>query len=193
MYTFVGDNPGWQNLVKSNSNKWQLMIQSNLVDNAERPVLVVFYEDLKQDLEFQIRRMLEFLDLPLSKEKLNATLQVHVRIVNITSTKSANCYLVCQWYNYRAGFVTVRVVNRALLVVHYCKHLLGLFPCFSHSSIALYLHLLFLPKTHACILCLTVCRRALQLSTATTKTTSITIRQNRKCLLTVLFPEQQWQ
>ena len=55
-----------------------MMIQSNLVDNEEHPVLVVFYEDLKQDLEFQIRRMLEFLDLPLSMEELNTTLQVNV-------------------------------------------------------------------------------------------------------------------
>ena len=65
-------------MVKRHSIKWQLMIQSNLVDNTERPVLVVFYEDLKQDLELQIRRMLEFLDLPLSMEELNTTLQVAI-------------------------------------------------------------------------------------------------------------------
>lgn len=49
---------------------------SNLKAPAHRPVLVVFFEDLKADPAPQLARMLEFLEVPSSPEIINATVMV---------------------------------------------------------------------------------------------------------------------
>ena len=43
---------------------------------AGRPVLVVFFEDLKVDPAPQLARMLQFLEMPSSPDIINATLMV---------------------------------------------------------------------------------------------------------------------
>lgn len=47
-----------------------MVIQRLVVNVARRPVLVVRYEDLKRDEAGQVRRMLEFLDVPYSEKTL---------------------------------------------------------------------------------------------------------------------------
>lgn len=49
---------------------------NNLKAHAQRPVLVVFFEELKADPAPQLARMLEFLEVPSSPEIINATVMV---------------------------------------------------------------------------------------------------------------------
>ena len=46
---------------------------------AGRPVLVVFYEDLKVDPAQQLFRILQFLEVPASLDAIDSTLKVHAR------------------------------------------------------------------------------------------------------------------
>ena len=75
MYT-AGTQPDWQALVKYQTHKWRLMIRSTLVARAGRPVLPIFFEDLKLDPAPQLVKMLDFLEMPSSPDLINATLQV---------------------------------------------------------------------------------------------------------------------
>ena len=73
----TGKQTGWQTLVKYLTHKWRLMIGSNIrALAAGRPVLVVFFEDLKADPAPQLVRMLQFLEMPSSPDIINATLTV---------------------------------------------------------------------------------------------------------------------
>ena len=51
------------------------MVSSNLVRKEARPVLVVFYEDLKRDTATDLKSMLDFLDYPYNTAQLNSTVQ----------------------------------------------------------------------------------------------------------------------
>ena len=77
---YAGDHGGWQALVKAMTYRWSRMIGNNVkAIAAGRPVLVVFYEDLKGDPVPQLSRILQFLELPASPEAINSTLKVHAR------------------------------------------------------------------------------------------------------------------
>lgn len=66
----AGDNPEWWELIKTQMEKWRLVIERLVTNVAKRPVLVVRYEDLKRDEAGEARRMLEFLNIPYSERKL---------------------------------------------------------------------------------------------------------------------------
>ena len=56
--------------------KWATMVNSNILVSLIRykhPVLVVRYEDLKRDEAGEVRRMLEFLQVAYSEERLGAS------------------------------------------------------------------------------------------------------------------------
>ena len=77
-YVFKGMQPGWQSLVKYQSHKWRLMIGSNVRARAVgRPILLVFFEELKQSPATELTRMLEFLEVPSSPDIINNTVMVH--------------------------------------------------------------------------------------------------------------------
>ena len=84
-----GEQAGWQALVKYQTHKWRLMIGSNMRAHAAgRPVLVVFFEDLKNAPAPQLARMLEFLGMPSSPDIINITVTVHA---------SLTCILICNY------------------------------------------------------------------------------------------------
>lgn len=75
----AGKQVGWQALVKYQTHKWRMMISSNLKAMAAgRPVLVVFFEDVKVDPAPQLARMLQFLEVPSSANTITATLMVPI-------------------------------------------------------------------------------------------------------------------
>lgn len=70
-------------MVKYLTHKWKIMIGSNLKARANRPVLVVFFEDLKVNPAPQLTRMLEFLEVSLSPATINATVMVKSSILKL--------------------------------------------------------------------------------------------------------------
>ena len=63
--------------MKYQTHKWRIMLGSNLrAQAAGRPVLIVFFEDLKAGPAPQLARMMDFLELPLSPAAINATIMV---------------------------------------------------------------------------------------------------------------------
>lgn len=71
----AGSQPGWDRNVRYLTTKWRLMVSSNLVRKETRPILVVFYEDLKRDMATDLKRMLDFLEHPYTPAQLNTTMQ----------------------------------------------------------------------------------------------------------------------
>ena len=73
----IGNQGGWQTLVKYQSHKWRMMLGSNMrAQAAGWPVLPVFFEDIKTDAATQLTRMMEFLDLHVTPDIINATVMV---------------------------------------------------------------------------------------------------------------------
>ena len=76
---YAGNHSGWQALVPEKTHKWNKMIRNNVkAIAAGRPVLVVFYEDLKADPAPQLSRILQFLEVPALPDTINSTLKVHM-------------------------------------------------------------------------------------------------------------------
>ena len=72
-----GKFAGWQVMVKYLTHKWRLMLGCNLKALAAgKPVLPVFFEEVKKDPAPQLERMMEFLELPVSPAVVNATVMV---------------------------------------------------------------------------------------------------------------------
>ena len=71
-----GKNTEWESLIHKQAKRWKSMI-NNLVISRPRthPLLVVKYEDLKEDAVKQIERILDFLDMHISKSELLQRLQ----------------------------------------------------------------------------------------------------------------------
>lgn len=74
--------------MKYQTHKWHLMIGSNLKAHAGKPVLVVFFEDLKEAPAPQLARMLEFLEMPSSPDIISATLTVYTLLTFVYLTLS---------------------------------------------------------------------------------------------------------
>lgn len=73
----IGTQPGWHSLVKYQTHKWRIMIGSNIrAVAAGRPVLIVFFEELKQNPASELTRMLEFLEVAWTPALINTTVTV---------------------------------------------------------------------------------------------------------------------
>ena len=57
---FLGENKEWRNFVNIRIYQWSKMLRYWLV-NSTRPVLIVKYEDMKQDPVLQVKRILHFI------------------------------------------------------------------------------------------------------------------------------------
>ncbi|XP_071824619.1 sialate:O-sulfotransferase 2-like isoform X2 [Apostichopus japonicus] len=65
----------WPDCVKSMSRGWLALVDQITDKFTNETVLVVRYQDLKTDLPNQLRRIVEFLGLPLDEKRLNCTIQ----------------------------------------------------------------------------------------------------------------------
>ena len=68
-YFYLGTNKKWNSFVHYEVRRWQEIIQHWLIEGgkAGNEVLVVHYEELKKNREIQVKRMLNFLGVNLSK------------------------------------------------------------------------------------------------------------------------------
>ncbi|PIK38910.1 putative WSC domain-containing protein 1 [Apostichopus japonicus] len=65
----------WPNTVKGLSRRWKSLVKQITDKFTNENLLVVRYQDLKTDLPNQLRRIVEFLGLPLDEKRLNCTIQ----------------------------------------------------------------------------------------------------------------------
>ena len=76
IYFFLGDNIEWDHRVKALINIWETMIDHLMIKNRNTDrVLVVNYEDLVKNTESEVLRMLRFLGLYISPERLKEQLK----------------------------------------------------------------------------------------------------------------------
>lgn len=64
----VGANKKWNSFVQYQAKRWQEILRHWLIEGREtgRKVLVVHYEQLKQDRDVQLKRILSFLGIDMS-------------------------------------------------------------------------------------------------------------------------------
>lgn len=71
-----GDNREWDEYVHTIGGRWQKTIVEWFVKsvNFSHPIMVVRYEDIKEDHVTQVERMLNFLEFPFDKTELEEKL-----------------------------------------------------------------------------------------------------------------------
>lgn len=57
----AGNNDGWTKMVKRETENWEQMVNHLVIKSFSQPVLVVRYEDVKEDAVREVKKMLEFL------------------------------------------------------------------------------------------------------------------------------------
>ena len=65
-----GENEDWNNWVHNQSLIWKSTVLAWVVDNHNHSVLVIRYEDLKADTAVGLRKMLDFLQVPYTEQRL---------------------------------------------------------------------------------------------------------------------------
>ena len=73
-FLLPGDNPRWNAFVYDQSQRWFTMLENWISKNRKHPVLLVKYEDLKNDTAMEIQKILDFLDISYSTEDLQRQL-----------------------------------------------------------------------------------------------------------------------
>ena len=63
-------NTSWNNFVHEQAMIWEQTILAWITNNYDHPVLVVKYEDVKKNTESELRRILDFLQVPYSSSRL---------------------------------------------------------------------------------------------------------------------------
>ena len=63
-YATIHADDQWSDFVLEEAKEWQRIIQSWMVDDLNHPVLAVWYEELQLDAAVELKRMLDFLQVP---------------------------------------------------------------------------------------------------------------------------------
>ena len=63
-------NTSWNNFVHEQTMIWEQTVLAWIMNNHDHPVLVVKYEDVKNNTESELRRILDFLQVPYSSSRL---------------------------------------------------------------------------------------------------------------------------
>jgi len=71
-YKFV-TGKGWSDAVRKSSSAWRVHLEK-YINSAKSPTLVVKYENLLTDLHTELKRMMEFLEIPYTEEDLQCTI-----------------------------------------------------------------------------------------------------------------------
>ena len=76
IFFISGNNSEWDEYVHAIGERWQKTIVEWFVKsvNFSRPIMVVRYEDIKEDHVTQVERMLRFLEFPFDKRQLEEKL-----------------------------------------------------------------------------------------------------------------------
>ena len=68
--THTGSNITWNAFVLEQTPIWERTVLAWVLNNHRHPVLVIKYEDLKNNTEEEIEKMLDFLQVPYSRSRL---------------------------------------------------------------------------------------------------------------------------
>ena len=71
VYLYVGTNSDWNDFVYEQATVWKRTIFAWVAENHNHPLLVVKYEDLKKNTMAELKKMLDFLQVPYSNSRLN--------------------------------------------------------------------------------------------------------------------------
>lgn len=71
---FLGNNSTWDKFVHTEAVVWEQTVLGWLVNNMNRPILVTKYEDFKLNTKEEMQRILDFLQVPYSRQQLNKVL-----------------------------------------------------------------------------------------------------------------------
>lgn len=74
-HAHAGKNIQWERFTQSHSSKWKYMINYNLLRDANQPQIVVWYENLKRHPVAEVKKMLDFLQVPFSDAEVEEKLQ----------------------------------------------------------------------------------------------------------------------
>ena len=66
----TGTNTSWNSFVHEQAMIWEQTVLVWITNNHDHPVLIVKYEDIKNNTESELRRMLDFLQVPYSSSRL---------------------------------------------------------------------------------------------------------------------------
>ena len=66
----AGSNSSWDAFVHEQASVWERTINGWIVNNHRHPLLVVKYENLKKNTALELKRMLDFLQVPYSTSRL---------------------------------------------------------------------------------------------------------------------------
>ena len=69
-FFFIGTNTTWNNFVHEQAVIWEQTVLVWIINNHDHPVLAVKYEDIKSNTQSELRRMLDFLQVPYSSSRL---------------------------------------------------------------------------------------------------------------------------
>ena len=90
-YVFVENNPAWDRKVKQKFQQWKVHI-TQWLKVAKIPVLVVGFENLKNDTYTELKRMLDFLGYPYSKENILCAIKSHSESFHRKHTKDSHAF-----------------------------------------------------------------------------------------------------
>lgn len=72
----IGTNPSWNEFISTKIPKWVSYISNLILESpADKPKLVVRYEDMQRDRVREVSRILDFIYFPYSHESLTQQLQ----------------------------------------------------------------------------------------------------------------------
>ena len=70
----TGTNPKWVEFLREEVPRWQSMMKDWVTSHGRHAILVVKYEDLKKNATFQVKKILNFLQIPYKKGDVEARL-----------------------------------------------------------------------------------------------------------------------
>ena len=92
MVFFTGTNTTWNNFVHEQAVIWEQTVLAWIINNHNHPVLIVKYEDVKKNTQTELRRMLNFLQVPYSSSRLKEVVARGYRMYRREHSQSFDHY-----------------------------------------------------------------------------------------------------
>ena len=94
--THVGSNEQWEQYLHTWSDRWHNSVVKWAKFGKKRPLLVVYFEDLKTNYTGEVERMLDFLQISYSKEQLEERLKPGFTLFKRNHSKAFEHYTIEQ-------------------------------------------------------------------------------------------------
>ena len=90
-YIFAENNPAWDREVKSKFHLWKVHV-TQWLKKTNFPVLIVGFDNLRNDTYTELKRMLDFLGYPYSKENILCAIKSHSERFHRKHTKDSHVF-----------------------------------------------------------------------------------------------------